>query len=212
MGDIDHDKLDAALERLEAERERRLAERIEAGEVVSVPLLMVAGSEAEARAQVEEAKAAALTELRATGDQRAVVFTVKLIVTGVVTHGEAGAKTEPWKPVSPPFLPSYEKVNEIKAREKLAHVDNTEELAPVIETYIAVQVGRCQEDDPGQIAEGWFSVDNGQVIVTNSTGKFVGSQTLLKGEDAKAVAKRLLREKTPEEFNRRLDYPLRGWA
>jgi hypothetical protein len=36
--DIDHDKLDAALERLEAERERRLADRIEAGEVVSATL------------------------------------------------------------------------------------------------------------------------------------------------------------------------------
>ena len=52
------------------------------------------------------------------------------------------------------------------------------------------------------------------VTVTNATGKYVGSRALLKGEDARVVAKRLLREKVPEgeSFNRRLDYPMRGWA
>ena len=52
MDDIDHNKLDAALERLEAERERRLAEKIEAGEIIEVPLWVVAGSQAGACAQV----------------------------------------------------------------------------------------------------------------------------------------------------------------
>ena len=55
-------------------RERRLAEKIEAGEIVSVPLFIVAGSESEARAKVEQAKADKLAELRAAGDQREVVF------------------------------------------------------------------------------------------------------------------------------------------
>jgi hypothetical protein len=214
MDDIDHNKLDAALERLEAERERRLAERIEAGQIVSVPLCVVAGSESEARAQVEEAKASALAELRAAGDQREVVFDVVLVVTGVVKHGEA-PETEPWKPLAPPFLPTRVSTVSSETVDLRDEVVKAEEAPPpIIETYIAVQVGRCQEDDPGQIAEGWFSVDNGQVIVTNATGKFVGSHTLLKGEDARVVAKRLLREKTPEgeEFNRRLSYPNAGLA
>ena len=31
---------------------------------------------------------------------------------------------------------------------------------PVIETYICVQIRQCQDDDdPGEIAEGWFSID-----------------------------------------------------
>ena len=86
----DHDKREAELlARLEAEREQRLAEKIAAGEIVSVPLFIVAGSETEARAQVEQAKADKLAELRAAGDQREVVFTVELVVTGVVRHGEA---------------------------------------------------------------------------------------------------------------------------
>ena len=42
MDDTDPDKLDAVRERLEAEQARRLAERIEAGEIVSVPLFQLA--------------------------------------------------------------------------------------------------------------------------------------------------------------------------
>jgi hypothetical protein len=208
--DIDHDKLDAALERLEAEKERRLAERIEAGEVVRVPLSVVAGSEAEARAKVEQAKADALKELRDSGDRREVVFDVTTVATGVARPGEAAGPA--WKPQVPAFLPKsisevVEVVEEVLARE--------EAPAPIVETYVAVQIGRCLEDDAGTISEGWFSVDDGQVIVTNASGKYVGSRALL-GEDARVVAKKLLREKAaPEDsgdFNRPLDYPLRGWA
>ena len=115
-------------------------------------------------------------------------------------------------PSLPRRFPSTAECSAVDLRDEVVEAIPEEPPAPLIETYVQVQVRQCQDDDDGQIAEGWFSVDDGQVIVTNSTGKFVGSQTLLKGEDAKAVAKRLLREKTPEEFNRRLDYPLRGWA
>ena len=70
-------------------------------------------------------------------------------------------------------------------------VDLRDEVAedepPPIETYVHVQVRQCQDDDdPGEIAEGWFSVDDGVVTVTNATGKFVGSHALLKGEDARS--------------------------
>ena len=204
------DKLDATLARLEAEREQRLAERIEAGEVVRVPLYIVAGSEAEARDQVEQAKADKLSELRAAGDQREVVFSVTLVKTGVRRHGEA-ASGEPWKPTpSLPMRLPTDPCGTVDLRDEVA-----EDEPPLIETYVHVQVRQCQDDDdPGEIAEGWFSVDGRTVTVTNATGKFVGSHALLKGEDARVVAKQLLREKVPEgeSFNRRLDYPMRGWA
>jgi hypothetical protein len=213
MDDID--KLDATLARLEAEREQRLAERIEAGEVVRVPLYMVAGSESEARTKVDGAKADKLAELRAAGDQREVVFDVVFVVTGVVKFGEATG--EPRKPAPRlPYLPTRVSTvsdDAVDLRDEVAEA--IPEDPPIIETYVQVQVRQCQDDDdPGQIAEGWYSIDNGQVIVTNATGKYVGSHALLKGEDARMVAKRLLREKAPEgeSFNRRLDYPMRGWA
>ena len=81
---------------------------------------------------------------------------------------------------------------------------------PIIETYIAVQTRQCyDDDDPGEIAEGWFSVDGRTVTVTGANGKYIASRVLTAGEDARVVAKQLLRENTPESdaFNRRLSYP-----
>jgi hypothetical protein len=208
MDDIDHNKLDAALERLEAERERRLAEKIEAGEIIEVPLWVVAGSQAGACAQVEQAKADKLAELRAAGETREVVFEVTTVATGVVKFGEATGPA--WKPTAPPYLPRPSSVAPPKEDEAVR-----EAPAPVIESYVQVQVGRCHDDDdPGEIAEGWFSVDGRTVTVTAANGKYVGSRVMLEGEDARVVAKQLLREKqAPEEdFNRRLIYPEAGLA
>jgi hypothetical protein len=227
MDDIDPDKREAALlARLEAEREQRLAEKIANGEIVSVPLYVVAGSQTELRSKVEEAKASAIADLRATGDQREVVFTGTVVVTGVLRPGEAAdpasVPTAPTfssredalpSPVPSPVsaapaiaVPPDEVVEEGAVRE--------EPQPPLIETYICVQTRQCHDDDdPGEIAEGWFSVDAGQVTVTNKAGKCVGSRAL-KGEDARVVAKQLLREKSPEaeSFNRRLSYPNAGLA
>jgi hypothetical protein len=210
MDDIDPDKHEAALlARLEAEREQRLAGRIEAGELVNVPLCVVAGSEAEARAQVEQAKADKLQELRAAGETREVVFDVTTIATGVARPGEATGSG--WKPTVLPYLPSSPP-NEIVGAEQVVRDDPQ---PPIIETYVCVQVGRCQDDDdPGEIAEGWLSIDGKTVTVTDAKGGYVGSRVMLKGEDARVVAKQLLREKTPEaeSFNRPLSYPSAGLA
>ena len=78
-------------------------------------------------------------------------------------------------------------------------VESTEEQPPLIETPICVQTRQCRDDDdPGEIVEGYFSVDGSTVTVTNKSGGHVGSRAMLEGEDARVVAKRLLREKTPE--------------
>jgi hypothetical protein len=221
MDDIDPGKREAALlARLEAEREQRLAEKIAAGEIISVPLYVVAGSQTELRSKVEEAKASAIADLRAAGDQREVVFTGTVVVTGVVQHGEAADPAS--VPTAPSFLSPEDRA--IRApqpvrsavRAALDEVIEDEVRAdpePVIETYVCVQTRQCRdEDDPGEIAEGWFSIDGKVVTVTNASGKYVGSRTMLKGEDARVVAKALLREKSPEaeSFNRRLSYPNAG--
>ena len=59
------------------------------------------GPNPEARAKVEQAKADKLAELRAAGDQREVVFTVELVVTGVVRPGETA------DPASVPSAPTF---------------------------------------------------------------------------------------------------------
>jgi hypothetical protein len=207
--------IEAARARLRALREQRLAERIEAGEIVSVKLFIVAGSEAEARGKIEEAKADKLAELHAAGETREVVFTVELIVTGVLRHGEEPSG-EPWKPVSPPFFPGPSSVAALPNKGAAGdRVPKQEEPQPVFETYVQVQVRRCDDDDdPGEIAEGWYSIDGKVLTVTDAKGRYVGSRAMLEGEDARVVAKQLLREKVPESerFNRRLSYPNAGLA
>jgi hypothetical protein len=222
-------KLRAALEHLEAVQAQRLAERIAAGELVEVKLFIVAGSESEARAQAEQAKAAKLAELRDAGDTREVVFDITLVTTGVCRHGEIS------DPAAAPSAPSFAlredvAVQPLAVRHAACRTEDappsgsrtlsaTDEEAvqtdpePVFETYIAVQTRRCvDDDDPGEIAEGYFSVDGSTVTVTNKVGGHVGSRTMLEGEDARVVAKQLLRGKSPEVdgFNRVLHYPNAG--
>jgi hypothetical protein len=216
------DKREAELlARLEAEREQRLAEKIAAGEIVSVPLFIVAGSEASARAQVEQAKADKLAELHAAGDRREVKFDVNVVITGVVQHGEArdpasvpsapgfaSGEDAPKQHLPPPVIAAPTPPGEVVEEE-------AREERPLIETYVCVQIGQCRDDaDPGQIFEGWYSIDGKVLTVTDASGGYVGSRTLLEGENARVVAKRLLREKTPESesFSRPLSYPNAGLA
>ena len=230
--DIDPDKARQLLEWLEGEDARVRAERIESGELVEVPLYIVGGSETSVRVQVEQAKADKLAELHAAGDQREVVFRVNTVVTGVVQHGEAR------DPAAAPTAPGFASREDtavprqatLKSRDNsededasrrhdvdavLESRDNSDPPPPLVETPICVQVGRCRDDDdPGTVAEGFFSVTGSTVTVTDANGRHVGSRAMLEGEDARVVAKRLLREKTPEaeSFNRPLSYPNAGLA
>ena len=215
--DTDHDTREAELlARLEAEREQRLAEKIAAGEIVRVPLCVVAGSESEVSARVEGAKADKLAELRAAGDQREVKFDVVLVVTGVLRPGEVP------DPASVPSAPAFSSPEDAAIRPPLPPPPQDEvveeearEEPPLIETYICVQIRQCQDDDdPGEVVEGYFSVDGSTVTVTNKSGGYVGSRAMLEGEDPKALAKQLLRAKSApeEEFNRVLHYPSVGLA
>jgi hypothetical protein len=213
MDDIDPDKREAALlARLEAEREQRLAEKVEAGEIVSVALSVVVGTASQIAAAVEAAKADKLKELRAAGETREIVFGVHTAVTGVCRPGEnAGAPA--WKPMSPPYLPLAGKRDEVVGAEEVVR---EEPQPPIIESYISVQTRACRDDDDaGEISEGWYSIDGKVLAVTDASGKYVGSRAMLKGEDARVVAKQLLREKKVpegESFNRRLSYPNAGLA
>jgi len=233
MEDIDKREAEL-LARLEAERETRIAEKIAAGEIVSVPLYIVAGSEASARAQEERAKADKLAELRATGDQREVVFSpVELVITGVVQHGEA--RDPERAPTAPAFSRDDAAAPRVGPRDFAplpaasagaaaptavltaadTGVEQEEPQPPLVETPICVQTRQCRnDDDPGEVVEGYFSVDGSTVTVTNASGGHVGSRAITAGEDPKTVARRLLREKTPESesFTRRLSYPNMGMA
>ena len=143
------------------------------------------------------------------------MFDVVFVVTGVVKFGEATG--EPRKPAPRlPYLPTRVSTvsdDAVDLRDEVAEA--IPEDPPIIETYVQVQVRQCLDgDDPGEVAEGWFSTDGKFVTVTDSKGREIGSRAMLEGEDARVVAKQLLREKVPESetFNRRLIYPSVGLA
>jgi hypothetical protein len=92
--DISPEQLEAAIARIEQEKERRIAERVEAGELVTVPLSVTVGTAAEIPAAVEQAEANKLAELRSAGETREVVFGGTICVTGVCRL----AGGEEWKP------------------------------------------------------------------------------------------------------------------
>jgi hypothetical protein len=199
--------IEAARARIKAERERRLAERIEAGEIVSIQLFIVAGSETEARARIEETKASKLEELRVAGETREVVFSVTMVATGVLRHGEA-ASGEPWKPTAPPFLPGPKR-DEVVEEEAVRE----DPQPPVIESYIYTTIHQATDTDPGAILEGWWSIDGKVLTLTGTDGKHITSRAITAGEDPKTLARELLREKrAPKEFQRRIDYPASGLA
>jgi hypothetical protein len=202
------EQTEAAIARIRAEKERRAAERIEAGEIVSIQLFIVAGSETEAHGKVEQAKADKLAELRTAGDLR----------EGVIRRDNGRCRRGQVRG-------SYRRAVEADGAAILAGAQagrgrrgrgGSGNPQPVIESYVSVQTRACHDDDDaGEIAEGWFSIDGKVLTVTDTNGKYVGSRAMIAGEDARVVAKQLLREKKVpegEDFNRRLDYPKLGIA
>jgi hypothetical protein len=118
---------------------------------------------------------------------------------------------EPWKPTAPPYLPRTSSVAAKPHEEEAVRADPQ---PPLLETYIAVQTRRCRDDDdPGEICEGWFSVTGGVLTLTGASGKFIASRDIIAGVDPKVLAKLLLREKKqPSDFDRPLNYPGAGLA
>src|SRR5262249_15033815 len=79
----DPEKLKAALEQLEAERERRIEAKVAEDKAIREPLVVVSGDDKGIDAKVESARAARLAELRGAGEKREVVFDRLTIITGV---------------------------------------------------------------------------------------------------------------------------------
>ena len=152
-----------------------------------------------------------------------MVFAVNIVVTGVLGPGEvADVGRVPSAPG--PRLPSPVTTRTPEARSAPAAPPSSAEEAeaafdqeapqpPIIETYISVQTRACRDDgDAGEIVEAWFSVDGKVLTVTDARGKYVGSRAMIAGEDPKALARLLLREKQPESFNGPISYPKLGWS
>jgi hypothetical protein len=80
LTDSEKQKFAAALERLEEERQRRIAGKVEAGEAVVVPLGIVGDQ------RPEDVRAARLAQSRQSGERREIIFDETYIETGVPRH------------------------------------------------------------------------------------------------------------------------------
>jgi hypothetical protein len=186
---MDKDIAAAAIERLEAEKQRRIDEKVAKGEAVRVPLSLVIHDPEQVEAEIESAKASKLAELRKAGETREIVFDPPLTIsTGVPRNADFG---KGWAPL-PPAKP-YDRyaVASDKPR-KPAMVRPSEEPAePLVEHRIRVQVAPPTENDPGAIVEGSYTLtEDGVVRVYDVDHNLLGTEHLRPGADAGAAARR----------------------
>jgi hypothetical protein len=105
---MDKKTVEGAIERLQAELQRRRDEKIARGEVAFAPAVVVGHPDA-----IERAKAAVITGLRANGETREIVFGTRIpdgrlieaIVTGVGRPGRDDGLVFPTAPIEHTFTP-----------------------------------------------------------------------------------------------------------
>jgi hypothetical protein len=210
MDGIDHDK---ALAVLEAEKERRLQAKIDAGELVVRTVSVVVGRDEDA----EAATARALANLpTSTSDGRAVHHDLFVVVTGVPRGPNHGNEENS----SPQAEASACSAAALASSSEPDHPDEAAPAAGVLlssrsrpERIFVTTRPATDDGDPGQIAEALWSVDEGCVVLTDLDGRHISGRALLPGQDPLAVARALLREaEEPESFNRPISYPKLGLA
>ena len=187
------DKRKALIEELKAEKAKRLAASVEAGEAVVLQAWVTTGKRGMTPTQeeIEAAKQEALEDHRRENpnDSRTIHFDTQFIVTGVQSR--------------PIIAGSYQFDEGAASPERRASRQPTEKR------YVRAQIEGGDDDDPGRVAEGryWTEYDQdpaGRCVVESLTGEFVGGKSL-QGKDAVLVARQIL--KGAHERYKRLDYP-----
>jgi hypothetical protein len=200
-----NDKDAAALERLEAERARRLQEKIDSGEVVSVQTTVVVEASDENTEGACERHLASLPT--STPDGRPIHYDLLIIVTGVPRGPHLPGQWVPPQTASSEGTTDHPDEETTRSGEVLSSPSS-----PSQPTYVKVTIRNGDEDDPGQIAEACYTIEDGAVVLRDADDKHIASR-LLKDEDPAAVARALLREaEEPKDFNRPIHYPKLGLA
>jgi hypothetical protein len=198
MDDIDHDK---ALAALEAEKERRLQAKIDAGDLVLVETTVVVYR----GESIEDATARAIAAHPIPDDGRhhRELF---YVYSGVPARNLNFGKTTVQAASSEGNLstPSEEPA-------RGGEVSPTPPPEPI--SIFVTTRAPTDDGDPGAIAEALWSMDDGVVVLTDLEGRHIGGRALLKDEDPAAVARALLREtEEPKDFARPIRYPKLGLA
>jgi hypothetical protein len=206
----DPNNIEALLDALKSEKRRRLQERVDAGEQAPVIVMGLPGGAAD----------------RGPDDDGPIT----VIITGVPCAGDPPSEYERRK--AAPLHPSPEQsslgekpaavqalTGEIPSPSPasttvatLGHGETAREAASdtvsAQSTYIWVTIRPPTDGDPGEIAEGLYSVAGDEVVVTDRAGKRLGTQTLQPDEDARRMARQILRAAAADQsFSAPIRYP-----
>jgi hypothetical protein len=202
----------AALERLEAEKDRRVTEKLERGEAVRGPVVVV-GAEASIDAERERLVA----RLRATGEVREIVFpqferdergelreAISVIITGV--RRAARDPNYPLPDVPPSPAPSVCDRQTPRPSEPRAVTDKTpprenKAEAPIWRYLWATLEQPTERNPQGVGVDGSYAVINGTVVVKDAAGGQLGCVPIGPLDNAEAVARRILKDKHPAAKN-----------
>src|SRR5262249_16871931 len=114
MNTDDPAKLSAALEQLEAEKQRRTDEKVERGEAVRVPrdftgelVIGLPRPKSEIEALIRKSERDQIARLREAGGRREIYFSsgAIVIITGVPRWGREGCDEPPWRPSGKSYIP-----------------------------------------------------------------------------------------------------------
>ena len=190
------------MERLEAERARRISEKIEKGEAVRMPVLIVGSRES-----IDAVRARTLAAMRAAGEKREVVSyddgQKQVIITGVPRPGREPENYKPPVSSEPQPTPSIFDRRSAGSAPPFA-VSEPQSTAPkqmaepsgIEWRRVWATVERPSETNPGgAIVEGLYRVEDGMVRVTTLDGRPIGSAAFRHGDDVEASARKILREK-----------------
>ena len=204
----DPNKLEQAIEQLEAERERRIQAKLEAGEAVRGIPAVVGGAED-------------IGELPSRDSEgREIVFgadDITHIITGVPRAGrddkyiaaigsaiERGEYEAPNKPLA--YQPPVE-TSKTPAPSK----PTPQPERPPEPRRIVAQVRECLDnDDAGEIVEGFYDVKGGILYVWDAQNNSpLGNQPIKPGDNIEFMARKLLREKSGKHssFYQPIRYP-----
>jgi hypothetical protein len=216
----------AALERLEAEKNRRIEDKIQSGAAVRVPLVVVVGA---GPADVVKARKRKLEQLREAGEKREIYFDETVIATGVPRPGRDDGYTLPEMPEppapsicdrrsvggAPPFAVSDDMRSALPQEkaiaDKEANMSREIERADPVVRRIWVQTEQPSDRNPGgAIVEGFYRVEDGMLKVADQQGHLLDALTVNPGDDVEATARRILREKRASSFFNPIPYPRRS--
>jgi hypothetical protein len=209
----------AAIERLEAEMQRRIEEKIAKGEAIRAESPFIVG--------VPDPEID-YTAVRHDADGREIypAEPFAVIVTGVPRPGRDDKYIERHDQEC-----TKQDAEELRQREKEAAARvaafhegakshepeykpppmSKPEALPELEwrgVWVQIRSPDHERNDPGEIAEARYAVSNGLIYVEDAEGRRLGVQELAAGEDAAAVARGIARRKLGgEKFFAPIAYP-----